>query len=181
MPLLSAALVLSGGVVVRAQETAPAQAPPKVSKVPKAAEPAMEADKLRREAMVAGDIEKLAELLADGLVYTHSSGKVDNKKTLLESIRSGASDYEKIEPRDMVVRARGAGTVIVTGVVAVGVKTPEGPKAFDARFTAIYGRTKDGKWQLNTWQRPRVFPSRGNNLGQPVASFEDGAGGSPCG
>lgn len=156
MPLLGAALVLSGGMSVNAQENAPAQAPPKVAKVPKAAEPAMEADKLRREAMVAGDIEKLTELLADGLVYTHSNGKVDNKKTLLEAIRSGASDYEKIEPRNMVVRARGAGTVIVTGVVAVGVKTPEGSKAFDARFTAVYGRTKDGKWQLNTWQTTKL-------------------------
>ena len=155
MPFFGVVSLLSGGVVVRAQETAPAQEPPKVSKVPKAAEPAMEADKLRREAMVSGDIEKLAELLADGLVYTHSNGKVDNKKTLLEAIRSGASDYEKIEPSNMVVRARG-GTVIVTGVVAVGVKTPEGPKAFDARFTAIYGRTKDGKWQLNTWQTTRL-------------------------
>jgi len=155
MPFLGAALVLSGGMAVYAQETAPAQEPPKVAKVPKAAEPAMDADKLRREAMVAGDIEKLKDLLADGLVYTHSSGKVDNKKTLLEAIRSGASDYEKIETRETVVRARG-GTVIVTGVVAVGVKTPEGSKAFDARFTAIYGRTKDGKWQLNTWQTTKL-------------------------
>ena len=155
MPFLGAVLVLSGGVVVRAQDAVPAPEPPKTVKVPKGGEAAMEADKLRREAMVSGDIEKLAELLADGLVYTHSNGKVDNKKTLLEAIRSGASDYEKIEPSNMVVRARG-GTVIVTGVVAVGVKTPEGSKAFDARFTAVYGRTKDNKWQLNTWQTTRL-------------------------
>ncbi len=156
MPFLGAALVLSGGGMVRAQDAVPAPEPPKTVKVPKGGEAAMEADKLRREAMVAGDIEKLAGLLADGLVYTHSNGKVDNKKTLIESIRSGASDYEKIEPRDMVIRVRGAVTVIVTGVVAVGVKTPEGPKAFDARFTAVYGRTKDGQWQLNTWQTTRL-------------------------
>lgn len=157
---VSGALVLAAmgplAGVVRGQDPAPAPPAVALPKMPKAAEPAWAADIERRKAMVDGDLEKLGPMLADGLVYTHSSGKVDNKKSLLEALRSGASDYEKIEYRNTVVRARGTGTVILTGVVAVGVKTPEGPKAFDARFTAILGRTKDGQWQLNTWQTTKL-------------------------
>ncbi|MFM7320919.1 MAG: nuclear transport factor 2 family protein [Armatimonadota bacterium] len=133
-------------------------APPAVpvtAQVPKAAEPALEADKARRDAMVAADIAKLTPLLADNLVYTHSSGKVDTKASLLEAIRTGSLDYEKIEPRDTVVRARGR-TVVVTGIVTVAVKTPEGSRSFDARFTAVHGRTQDNQWQLLVWQTTRL-------------------------
>jgi len=133
----------------------PAPAPAATPQVPKGAEPALEADKQRRAAMVSGDVAALAPLLADNLVYTHSSGKVDTKASLLEAIKSGASDYEKIEPRDTVVRVRGR-TVIVTGVVAVAVKTPEGTRAFDARFTAVHIGAPDGTWQLLVWQTTRL-------------------------
>jgi ketosteroid isomerase-like protein len=122
---------------------------------PKAAEPALEADKVRRAAMISADIDKVSSLVSDDLVYTHSSGKVDDKKSLLDAIRSGALDYEKIEPRDTVVRAKG-GTVVVTGFVSIAVKTPDGLKSFDARFTAVHMRSKEGNWQLMAWQTTRL-------------------------
>ncbi len=154
LPLFVAlASFVSLAAVARAQDAPPAV--PAAAQVPKAAEPALEADKARREAMVAADIAKLTPLLADNLVYTHSSGKVDTKSSLIEAIRTGTLDYEKIDPRDTVVRARGR-TVVVTGIVTVGVKTPEGSRSFDARFTAVHGRTQDGKWQLLVWQTTRL-------------------------
>jgi ketosteroid isomerase-like protein len=128
---------------------------PKIDQVPKSAEPALEADKLRRAAMISADIDKISSLVTDDLVYTHSSGKVDDKKSLLDAIRSGSLDYEKIEPRNTVVRAKG-GTVVVTGIVSITVKAPDGLKSFDARFTAIHMRSKDGNWQLMAWQTTRL-------------------------
>ncbi len=128
---------------------------PKVDQVPKSAEPALEADKLRRAAMISADIEKISSLVTDDLVYTHSSGKVDDKKSFLEAIRSGTLDYEKIEPRNTVVRAKG-GTVVVTGLVSITVKAPDGLKSFDARFTAVHMRSKEGNWQLMAWQTTRL-------------------------
>lgn len=42
----------------------------------------------RYRAMVDGDLATLERLLADGLVYTHSSSAVDGKASYLESLRS---------------------------------------------------------------------------------------------
>ena len=141
--------------LARLQDKPAGTAVPKIDQVPKSAEPALEADKLRRAAMISADIEKISALVADELVYTHSSGKVDDKKSLLDAIRSGSLDYEKIEPRNTVVRAKG-GTVVVTGLVSIAVKAPDGLKAFDARFTAVHMRNKEGNWQLMAWQTTRL-------------------------
>lgn len=141
--------------IARLQDKPTVTAVPKIDQVPKSAEPALEADKLRRAAMISADIEKISTLVADELVYTHSSGKVDDKKSLLDAIRSGSLDYEKIEPRNTVVRAKG-GTVVVTGLVSIAVKAPDGLKAFDARFTAVHMRNKEGNWQLMAWQTTRL-------------------------
>ena len=128
---------------------------PKIDQVPKSAELALEADKLRRAAMISADIDKISTLVTDDLVYTHSSGKLDDKKSLLEAIGSGSLDYEKIEPRNTVIRAKG-GTVVVTGIVSITVKAPDGLKSFDARFTSVHMRSKDGNWQLMAWQTTRL-------------------------
>ena len=141
--------------LARLQDKPVGTAVPKIDQVPKSAEPALEADKLRRAAMISADIEKISTLVADDLVYTHSSGKVDDKKSLLDAIRSGSLDYEKIEPRNTVVRAKG-GTVVVTGLVSITVKASDGLKSFDARFTAVHMRNKEGNWQLMAWQTTRL-------------------------
>jgi ketosteroid isomerase-like protein len=141
--------------IARLQYKPTGSAAPKLDQVPKSAEPALEADKLRRAAMIAADIDKVSSLVSDDLVYTHSSGKVDDKKSFLDAIRSGSLDYEKIEPRNTVVRAKG-GTVVVTGLVAITVKAPDGLKSFDARFTAVHMRNKEGNWQLMAWQTTRL-------------------------
>ena len=149
------AMLGSTQAIARLQDKPTGTAVPKLDQVPKSAEPALEADKLRRAAMIAADIDKVSSLVSDDLVYTHSSGKVDDKKSFLDAIRSGSLDYEKIEPRDMVVRAKG-GTVVVTGLVSISVKAPDGLKSFDARFTAVHMRNKEGNWQLMAWQTTRL-------------------------
>jgi ketosteroid isomerase-like protein len=149
------AMLGSTQAIARLQDKPTGSAVPKIDQVPKSAEPALEADKLRRAAMIAADIEKISSLVSDDLVYTHSSGKVDDKKSFLDAIHSGALDYEKIEPRNTVVRAKG-GTVVVTGLVSITVKAPDGLKSFDARFTAVHMRNKEGNWQLMAWQTTRL-------------------------
>lgn len=149
------AMLGSTQAIARLQDKPTGTAVPKLDQIPKSAEPALEADKLRRAAMISADIEKVSSLVSDDLVYTHSSGKVDDKKSFLDAIRSGSLDYEKIEPRNTVVRAKG-GTVVVTGLVSISVKAPDGLKSFDARFTAVHMRNKEGNWQLMAWQTTRL-------------------------
>ncbi|MES2945400.1 MAG: nuclear transport factor 2 family protein, partial [Pseudomonadota bacterium] len=55
------------------------------------------AEEARRQAMLAGDTARLQHLLADTLMYTHSTGVKDDKQTWLQQLSSGALVYEKLE------------------------------------------------------------------------------------
>ncbi len=48
-----------------------------------------ELDAKRFAAQVKNDVDTLASLLADDLVYTHSSSVVDGKTTYIDSLRTG--------------------------------------------------------------------------------------------
>jgi hypothetical protein len=62
------------------------------------------AQKERMQAMVRGDVEALSRLLPDDLTYTHASGVIDTKASLLSSIQSGKLKYKS----DVYVK-KGAG------------------------------------------------------------------------
>jgi ketosteroid isomerase-like protein len=75
------------------------------------------AEEARRQAMVANDTTKLAGLLSDTLVYTHTTGDKDSKQDYLGKLSSGALRYEAVEFSD--VQARVVGTV---GLLTAGMK-----------------------------------------------------------
>lgn len=51
----------------------------------------------RYQAMLDGDVDTLESLLSDNLVYTHSFGDRDTKRTYLDRVRSGFFVYNTIE------------------------------------------------------------------------------------
>jgi ketosteroid isomerase-like protein len=58
----------------------------------------------RYDAMLAGDIAVLDELLSDRLAYTHSTGGRDTKASYLEKVRNGTFVYDSIEhPVDTIL------------------------------------------------------------------------------
>ncbi|MES2412712.1 MAG: nuclear transport factor 2 family protein [Pseudomonadota bacterium] len=67
------------------------------------------AEEARRQAMVANDIPKLELLLADGLVYVHSTGGVDSKQGYIDKLKAGSLQYKTVEFND--VSAKVIGTV----------------------------------------------------------------------
>src|SRR2546428_213854 len=64
-------------------------------------------DAQRFEAMVRGDAAALDGLLADDLVYTHASGKVDSKASFLDDIKAGMLRYKVLRPAEPKMRAYG--------------------------------------------------------------------------
>jgi len=46
-------------------------------------------DKKRMQAMAAKDVATLESLIADDLVYTHSSARLDTKRSLIDNMTSG--------------------------------------------------------------------------------------------
>ena len=111
-------------------------------------------DKQRMEAMCKQDLPALHTLLADDLIYTHSSARLDTKQSLLRGIESGTTVYTAIEPSD--VKAQDCGTtVVLTGAARIHVMSNGNPNAFGVRFTDVYVN-KGGQWQMVTWQSTRL-------------------------
>jgi ketosteroid isomerase-like protein len=111
-------------------------------------------DTKRMQAMVAKDIATLESLLADDLVYTHSSARLDTKQSLIVGMTSGSTVYTGVEPSD--VKAQDLGdTVVLTGVAKIKVTANGTANAFGVRFTDVYAR-RNGRWQMVTWQSTRL-------------------------
>jgi ketosteroid isomerase-like protein len=130
---------------------------PQVRDVPKMAgngQKIIELDRQRMAAMAERDIDKLKEILADDLIYTHSSARLDTKQSLIGAMQSGATVYTAIEPSEVVAQDLGD-AVVLTGVAAISVNAGGKPNSFRVRFTDVYAN-KGGQWQMVTWHSTRL-------------------------
>lgn len=114
----------------------------------------IELDRKRMQAMAAKDYKFLGEVIADDLIYTHSSARLDTKASLIGNMQSGSTVYTSVEPSD--VKAQDLGdTVVLTGVAQIQVVSGGKPNAFGVRFTDVYA-SRGGKWQMVAWQSTKL-------------------------
>jgi len=114
----------------------------------------IELDRKRMTAMAQKDIATLNELIADDLVYTHSSARLDTKQSLIGNMESGSTVYTSVVPSD--VKAQDLGdSVVLTGTCRISVNSGANAMSFRVRFTDVYAR-RNGKWQMVTWQSTRT-------------------------
>jgi len=104
----------------------------------------------RIEAMVKGDVKALEEILADDLVYTHTTARLDTKASFIDAVKTGRSNYKSVEREDVKVRQFGD-TAVVTGHAKFHV----GDNKFEARYTDVYVK-RNGAWQMVAWQSTRI-------------------------
>ena len=114
----------------------------------------VELDRKRMQAMATKDIAMLETVLADDLIYTHSSARVDTKRSLIDAMVSGATVYTGVDPSDVTAQDLGE-AVVLTGLAQIRVTSNGTPNAFVVRFTDVYAR-RDGRWQMVTWQSTRL-------------------------
>jgi ketosteroid isomerase-like protein len=114
----------------------------------------IELDKQRMDAMAKKDLAALNRLISDDLVYTHSSARLDTKKSLIDNMESGSTVYTSVVPSD--VKAQDLGdTVVLTGSCKISVMSQGRPNSFGVRFTDVWAN-KGGQWQMVTWQSTRT-------------------------
>lgn len=114
----------------------------------------IELDKKRMTAMAQKDIATLNALLADDLVYTHSSARIDTKQSLIGAMESGTTVYTAVEPSEVKAQDLGS-AVVLTGVARIRVNSNGNALNFGVRFTDVYANN-NGQWQMVTWQSTRL-------------------------
>jgi ketosteroid isomerase-like protein len=111
-------------------------------------------DRKRMQAMASKDVATLESLIADDLIYTHSSARLDTKRSLIDNMTSGSTVYSACEPSE--VKAQDLGdTVVLTGIAQIKVTANGNAMAFGVRFTDVYAK-RDGRWQMVTWQSTKL-------------------------
>jgi hypothetical protein len=111
-------------------------------------------DRKRMQAMAAKDTATLEALIADDLIYAHSTARLDTKRSLIDNMVEGRTVYTSVEPSD--VKAQDLGdAVVLTGIAQIKVLSNGTPNAFGVRFTDVYAR-RYGSWQMVTWQSTRL-------------------------
>jgi len=103
------------------------------------------------DAMIKRDKAALEKLLADDLVYVHSSSKAETKAEVIQVVTSGSTLYESIEFRDTAVRQYGD-VVITTHKAAI--KTKQTGVA-NLSVTHIWVKHKGG-WQFASRHASRL-------------------------
>ena len=114
----------------------------------------VELDRKRMAASVAKDYDALTQIIADDLIYTHSSARMDTKASLIGNMRAGSTVYTAMPPSDVVAQDLGD-SVVLTGVCAISVLSGGKPNSFKVRFIDVYAKRPAG-WQMVTWQSTRL-------------------------
>jgi ketosteroid isomerase-like protein len=112
----------------------------------------------RNKALLSQDLTALERILADELLWCHSSASLENRSQFLERVRTGASRWLKLERRDMRVHVYG-NAAVVTGQLEQTTTGP-GRSASDRTLHTIEVYVqRDGRWQLADFQAVAV-PNR---------------------
>jgi len=107
-------------------------------------------DEERSRAMIAADAAALERLMSDDIVYTHSSGRLDSKKSFIASIAGGTVKYRRINRKEAATSLR-EGFAFLTGAVEIDVETGGKVLNLNLRFSNVWERTAKG-WHQIVWQ-----------------------------
>ena len=109
-------------------------------------------ERLRFQAWIQKDVPELRQVIADDVVYCHSTGVCQNKEELIQFINGGA--YLAMDVVEMKPKAYGD-AVVINGTLNVKTQTNGQTSSFKVIYTDLYVM-RDGRWQLVRWQSTRL-------------------------
>jgi ketosteroid isomerase-like protein len=113
-----------------------------------------QAEKAWATAVVKGDHATLDKLLADGLIYTHSSGLVEDKAAYFGSLTSGKLKYETLNEEGVTVKAYGDAAIVHARIKMNGINNGA---AFNVSAVLTHVWVKQGgSWKLAAHQATRL-------------------------
>jgi len=121
---------------------------------PITAQEAIKSEDERYAAQMSDDVVALERLIANDLVYIHSSSTMEDKKAFIESLRSSAVKYRNMRRSDVVVRTFGC-VATLTGIGNFDVTLNNKEMTVDLRFHSVWVK-RDGQVQFVSWQSTRL-------------------------
>lgn len=113
------------------------------------------ADQQWAEAAKSSDAAQLNRLLADGLIYTHATGVIDDKKSYIDKVKSKRQKYDGIVHSNVRVKVFDGHTAVLTARMRMHGTNPAG--AFDDQVLMTHVWVKlSGSWQLVAHQTTKV-------------------------
>jgi ketosteroid isomerase-like protein len=109
-----------------------------------------ELESRRFRAMIEADAVTLEALLAESMVYTHSSATTDGKASYIAGVKSKKWQYRQIDRPVEDIQVHGD-TVVVTGHVRIDIVVDGKPKIMNSRYTDVWVKGAKG-WQMIAWQ-----------------------------
>lgn len=110
----------------------------------------IDTEKQRFAAQVGKDFGVLERVLANDLVYTHSTGGADTKQAYIQSIRNGKTAYDAIEVEEQKARIYGS-TAIINGLCLFKAVNNGNAINNHLRYLSVYVRNGN-QWQMVAWQ-----------------------------
>lgn len=111
-------------------------------------------DRAWMKAVLANDQAALGKILADDLVYAHSSGIVDTKAEYLAKLRGGRQVYKTFDQQRLTARTS-PGVIVTHSWVRVTGINPKGP--FDDKVMMLHVWVRaGGQWRLVAHQTTKV-------------------------
>jgi ketosteroid isomerase-like protein len=111
-------------------------------------------ERARFQAWLQKDVPALNQVIADDVVYCHSTGVCQNKAELIDFITGGVSVYRAMDVIEIEPQQYGE-TVVVNGKLDLKVESGGKLQQFQGIYTDVYVK-RDGRWQLVRWQSTRL-------------------------
>lgn len=114
-----------------------------------------------RAAQLSADVDALADLLEDDLLFAGPDGALASKAEDLDAHRSGVVRFLTHEPVDLTARRLDADVVVASAEVRLGVQVGESTDPVTGRFryTRVWRRT-GSRWRVAAGQVAAIVPSR---------------------
>lgn len=117
--------------------------------------PVADLERQRCEALVAGDIDRVASLLGAGLVYVHAPGVVHDRDALLDFLRTQVR-FDALERRGLQVHGDDAFAWTTGWLRLEGARQPGGERVAGVSFVSQVWRRSPQGWQMVLFQSTRV-------------------------
>lgn len=113
------------------------------------------ADDRRCAVMLAADVAGMDALMADGMVWVHGSGALDDKASMIEKFGDGTMRYHDLKRSDYDVRLYGD-TAVAMGVMDIDGQVGDLRKTLRNRFISVWVAGGADGLRLAAWQSMRT-------------------------